>query len=103
MVDFTRHDHTDCRGQPAWGGRTTGGPTNRSWYGPLHNPWRSDGTGDRQSHGHGWARMKPFHYVAACLVIVAGLAASVLVVPGSSDLGLMYYRSRENDVARALY
>jgi tetratricopeptide (TPR) repeat protein len=46
--------------------------------------------------------MKPLHYVVFGLVIIAGLAGSILLIPSESDLGLMYFRGRQYDDARPL-
>jgi Tfp pilus assembly protein PilF len=39
--------------------------------------------------------MKPFHYVILGLVLAGGLAGSILLIPGDSDLGLMYFRGHQ--------
>ncbi len=46
--------------------------------------------------------MKPFHYLILGLVMIAGLAGSLLLIPGDTDLGLMYFRSHQFSDARPL-
>lgn len=36
--------------------------------------------------------MKPFHYIILAAVLAGGLAGSILLIPGDSDVGLMYFR-----------
>lgn len=44
--------------------------------------------------------MKPLHYVILAMLLAAGFAGSLLLVPNESELALMYFRSRQYSDAR---
>jgi Tfp pilus assembly protein PilF len=46
--------------------------------------------------------VKPYHYLALGIVLITGLAGSLLLIPDESDLGLMYFRGHQYREARPL-